>query len=131
MLFLTFIMAKETTGTGCKMGKKRSSEPANSYKDLFAVTDKESALIMAIVDRVVKNGAKIDPTEMCMCLAAAHCNGCKLRLQDMLDGDLFDIYHDIFGIHGNINRRTGKIEGLFCPRFSRGKSTRKGNKNNE
>ena len=42
----------------------------------------------------------------------------NLRLEDMLSGGDFDFAHDFTGIQGTMNRETGRIEGLFVPRFA-------------
>jgi hypothetical protein len=41
-----------------------------------------------------------------------------LRLNDLLNADDFNFNHDIFGIRGNLNRQTGKIENCFSPRYT-------------
>jgi hypothetical protein len=42
-----------------------------------------------------------------------------LRLDDMLASDDSNFWHDIYGISANINRRTGKLENCFLPRFAK------------
>jgi hypothetical protein len=41
-----------------------------------------------------------------------------MRLDDWLAADNFNFSHDFCGIQNCMNRRTGKVEGLFLPRFS-------------
>ncbi|MCK1479288.1 hypothetical protein IVB27_32260 [Bradyrhizobium sp. 197] len=53
-----------------------------------------------------------------MDLAATHCNGNPLRLDDLLKADDFNLLHDVSGIAKHLNRETGKLEGFFSPRFS-------------
>jgi len=53
-----------------------------------------------------------------MDITACHCNGNKLRLNELLKADTYNFAHDICGIVGNINRETGKLENCFLPRFS-------------
>ena len=42
----------------------------------------------------------------------------KMRLQEMADADDFNFAHDFVGIQNTMNRETGRIEGLFVPRFA-------------
>lgn len=42
----------------------------------------------------------------------------NLRLNELLNADNFNFAHDVVGIQNNINRKTGKVENCFLPRFS-------------
>ena len=42
----------------------------------------------------------------------------NLRLADMLAGDDCDFAHDFSEIQAAMNRDTGRVEGLFVPRFA-------------
>ena len=42
----------------------------------------------------------------------------KLRLEEMVEADDFNFAHDFIGIQNTMNRETGKVEGLFVPRFA-------------
>lgn len=53
-----------------------------------------------------------------MDLEAAHCNGCILRLDDLLDANDGEFMHDLIGIQTNLNRETGELTNCFVPRFS-------------
>lgn len=54
-----------------------------------------------------------------MDVTACHCNGCPLRLQELLEADDFNFTHDVFGIRRFIDRTTGEMPGAkFHPRFS-------------
>lgn len=80
----------------------------------------ESRLIMKIVNRgwetMKKNyKAKID---MIMDIDAAN-KDCPLRLQELLDADDINFYHDIIGIGQHMNRQTRKLEDCFLPRFAK------------
>lgn len=59
-------------------------------------------------------------TEMDLCATIAQ--GVPLRLQELLDADMFNFAHDIGGIYRHIDRSTGKLGGFFWPRFARGQS---------
>jgi hypothetical protein len=53
-----------------------------------------------------------------MDIAATHISN-PLRLKEMLNSDNFNFWHDINGIVANLNRKTGKLENCFLPRFSK------------
>lgn len=53
-----------------------------------------------------------------MDIDACHCNGCPLRLQDLLAADEGNFSHDAFGIRANIDRTTGKLQNCFHPRYA-------------
>lgn len=42
----------------------------------------------------------------------------NMRLEEMADAPDADFAHDFIGIQDNINRETGKVEGLFVPRYA-------------
>ena len=42
----------------------------------------------------------------------------NLRLEDWLEADDFNFAHDWYGIRKHIDRRTGKMENCFVPRFA-------------
>lgn len=65
------------------------------------------------------NGRSLDYLNTLMDLVATHANGNPLRLADLLAADDFNLIHDVMGIAAHINRRTGKLEGFFLPRFSK------------
>lgn len=54
-----------------------------------------------------------------MDISACHLNGCELRLNELLNADNSNFAHDIFGIRANINRKTGKLENCFLPRYAK------------
>ena len=87
----------------------------------FSVTPADHILIVKIVDRAIKlyarAGVRIDQTSTEMDLTACHANGMPLDLPRLLEADDFNFAHDITGIANHINRRTGKIERCFMPRF--------------
>jgi len=59
-----------------------------------------------------------DKMELVLDIDACHCNGCPLKLQELLNAENVDFAHDISGIRFNINRKTGKLENCFDPRYS-------------
>ena len=90
----------------------------------FNATNEEFTAITKIVDAYAQwrqsiGGEPIDVRSAYMDLEACHCNGCPLRLQDMLAEEHFDsLIHDVSGIIGTIDRTTGKLTNHFLPRFA-------------
>lgn len=85
---------------------------------------KDSRVIAEIVKRL-KNVAgtvlseDFDYLSMEMDISATHANGCPLRLEDLLKSSDSNFIHDLAGINKYINRKTGKLEECFWPRFAR------------
>jgi len=44
---------------------------------------------------------------------------CPLKLQELLEADDNNFYHDIIGIGQHLNRQTRKLEDCFVPRFAK------------
>lgn len=87
--------------------------------DWNKATKEDILLIDQIVQRFKKEMPDFAPPQtMSMDLTAVHVSGCKLRLQDMLDADKFNLAHDCIGINGHIDRDTGKLMDCFWPRFA-------------
>lgn len=88
----------------------------------FKTSNKDNKIILDIVDHAQQlgneDGYTIDHLSLKMDITAAHLNGCRLRLQDLLEADNFNFSHDVFGIAHHINRETGKLDNHFLPRFS-------------
>ena len=86
----------------------------------FATNEEDNRLIHAIVDRVMKGeaGKNLDRLDVMMDITAAHCNGCPLKLSELLGADDFNFSHDVFGIMRHIDRMTGKLTDFFTPRFA-------------
>lgn len=82
----------------------------------------DTKIIHDIVERL--KGLELMPEDfdylsLGMDLSATHANGCPLRLEDLLKADKFNLLHDLMGIRNHINRKTGKLEGFFLPRFAK------------
>lgn len=88
----------------------------------FDTSKNERMIISKIARRAVllakEAGISYDTIDAEMDISAVHCNGCQLRLKDLLDADDFNFSHDVFGVRRHINRETGKLEDCFSPRFS-------------
>jgi hypothetical protein len=54
-----------------------------------------------------------------MDVLAAHLNGCPMRLVELLNADDGDFVHDVCGIVMNLDRKTGKLENCFLPRYAK------------
>ena len=64
----------------------------------------------------IKPPKKLD---LIMDIEATHNNGCPLQLATLLKADNFNLVHDVNGIQTNINRKTGKLENCFLPRYAK------------
>lgn len=91
----------------------------------FEVSIEDYNVIEQIVERALLqeeqsgSGLVSDRTTMTMDLIACHANGCPLKLQDMLKADDLNFAHDVYGIRDHIDRRTGKMQRHFLPRFAK------------
>lgn len=78
----------------------------------------DAALIEAIADRCIATGCDgLDRKTILRELTLCHLNACPLRLEAMMNGDLFNLAHDVYGIHAHLNHKTGKLDNLFVPRY--------------
>lgn len=89
----------------------------------FDCSKQDMDLIVKIVERFNEHrtSLKLEPLDVTttkMNLVACHCNGCPLKLEDMLNGNTFSIAHDVLGIAQNLSTKTGEIKGSFRPRFA-------------
>ena len=84
----------------------------------------ECDLIRKIVIRAVEdldiqpNGNGDTFMSLLMDIEAVHCNGNPLKLKELLNADDYNFLHDVHGIRGNIDRRTGALLNCFSPRYS-------------
>ncbi len=81
-------------------------------------TKKEHELAVAIAKRAVNAGNIRSVGSISMDIIATHTHGCKLKLQQLLDADLGDFLHDVYGIAQAIDRGTGILGDCFSPRYS-------------
>jgi hypothetical protein len=78
--------------------------------------------ISKIVKRFIEDhpdGKNVDALSLNMDIEKCHTDNFKLDLDGLLNADNFNFFHDVVGIHNNLNRQTGKIENCFVPRFSK------------
>jgi len=84
------------------------------------INREEMQLISKIVDRAFNTemqahySSKLD---MFMDIEAVH-NDCPLNLQNLLEADNLNFFHDVIGIYENLNRKTKRLENCFVPRFT-------------
>ncbi len=92
------------------------------YTPLKAMRDADMEIINKIAHRAThlyaKHDVACDKLTVVMDLTAAHFNGNKLRLPELLEADDFNFMHDIGGINRHLNRETYELENCFSPRFS-------------
>ena len=81
-------------------------------------TEEEFELIKKIASRADQIYRGWGMGKIMMDIEATHCNGCKLRLGELLEANEFDFCHDVFGINANLNRETGELENCFLPRYA-------------
>ncbi len=90
----------------------------------FDTTKHETDTIIQITNRAKSLVTLHAPTlrytkqEIHMDVTACHANGNPLRLENLLHADDYEFLHDILGIRQHIDRETGKLDGIFTPRFS-------------
>ena len=88
----------------------------------FDTTKDEMRLVVAIARRAAmlraEDGIRTDIMALEMDIAACHCNGCPLKLAELLEVDDFNFMHDIYGISAHLDRETGELRGCFLPRFA-------------
>lgn len=88
----------------------------------FTATKDEIKLISEIARRAIGMVAGTDVTydmqDAMMDIEACHCNGCPLDLSKLAGAPATDFAHDVFGIRRHLNRRTGKLEDCFLPRYA-------------
>lgn len=88
----------------------------------FDMSATEYRLVAKIAKRAVQMAVELkipyEYTDCEMDLTACHANGCPLRLEELLGADDGNFGHDVFGIRRFINRSTGKVNQVFCPRYA-------------
>lgn len=86
----------------------------------FNATKEDCEIIGKILDRAQEMGhlSQRNRINSDMDITACHLNGTPLRLADWLAANDFNFVHDLYGIDHHMNRRTGKLEGCFVPRFA-------------
>lgn len=81
-----------------------------------------TALEAETIDYIAVRAAAMDSSfiriTVMVDIALTHCNGCPLNLQAFATTDDRHFVHDVTGIHRHLDRKTGKLGGMFHPRFA-------------
>lgn len=85
----------------------------------WTATKGERALILDIAQRACTLDSEYSVLDLQMDIEACHCNGCPIRLTDLLLADDANFGHDVFGISAFISRDNGKLYSYFLPRFAK------------
>lgn len=84
------------------------------------INQKNVDLIIEIVDRAWESMKSHYTDKLDMMLDMEFANrDCPLKLQELLDAEEFNFWHDILGIYKNLNRKTKKLENCFMPRYAK------------
>lgn len=83
--------------------------------------------IIKIAERYIQNAIEFEvpkvlqrpKLEVIMDIEATHNNGCQLKLEELLSANDGNFMHDVCGIMANLNRKTGKLENCFLPRYNK------------
>ena len=86
--------------------------------DWKKITSEETRIIRKIIKRTDKLLPIKDHMSAQMDVEAAHIEH-KIKLEELLKADRFNLAHDVFGIMRNMNRSTGKLDNCFVPRYSK------------
>lgn len=76
-----------------------------------------AAMLLHIKQRAGKAGEQAFIKDCSMDVSATHVSGCPLRLEELLAAGEFDFLHDVVQISKHLDRKTGKIDTTFCPRY--------------
>jgi len=80
------------------------------------LTSAELNTIGKIAERACK-GAQLDKTTTIMDISAAQID-CPMRLDELLQADELNFWHDIGGISRHLDRETGQLTDCFVPRYA-------------
>lgn len=89
----------------------------------FNATPSECHIIKQIAQRYKtlreSLGWQTDLLDVVMDITATHMNGCPLDLQKLLSAQEMDFAHDVAGIREHLDRKTGRLENCFLPRYAK------------
>jgi hypothetical protein len=83
-----------------------------------AEIDLESKIAKRAIALAAKHDIELKQIDIMMDIDACHCNGCPLKLVELLNASDFDFSHDVLGIRRHINRETGELIDCFLPRYA-------------
>jgi len=91
----------------------------------MSVSVADAGYIKDIAQRVVDwgdanmRGHRMKMLDVIMDLTAVHANGCPLYLATLAQGArISDVMHDVVGISRHLDRKTGKLQDGFLPRYA-------------
>lgn len=85
----------------------------------WTATKEESEAFRRMAKRAYAIDSRRSIGDYMMDLEACHCNGCPLDIEKLEKADDFNFTHDVFGIVGHLDRRTGQLTRCFLPRCAR------------
>lgn len=95
---------------------RRNSHPLDAARDHALEVIKKIAA--RAVHVYAQHDVRADEVTIIMDLTACHMHGQKLRLEDLLAADDFNLIHDVGGINRHLDRKTYMLMDGFSPRFS-------------
>jgi len=102
------------------INNQKTTKPEIMTTIKWDATKKDVLLITEITKRAVKGcPTSINYLQLNMDITAVHCNDNPLRLEEFLNADEFNFWHDIYGIRKHIDRNNGKLQNCFLPRFNK------------
>lgn len=91
----------------------------------FKVSAYEGHLILRVARRAVSLGidthnspSPAEEQQWVRDIVLCHNHGCPLMLAELLAASCDEFTHDMIGIRSFLNRNTGKLEGIFHPRYA-------------
>lgn len=88
----------------------------NLFESKLSRNDHE--FLNKIAERAIAQGINRPKMYLLMDLTAA-CRACPLRLEELLQADNANFFHDVLGIIQHLNRTTGELTDCFVPRYAR------------
>lgn len=102
--------------------------------DWSALSNEELNLLNEITQRAVlvarENKVPLSPLHTLTSLGTTQIHH-PLRLRDLLAADEDELMHEVLGIVQNLDPDTGRLEGLFSPRFTDHRRVRQADAANE
>ncbi len=84
----------------------------------FETSKYEDSLIAQIAARADAIWPDYGKNAWALDVTAVHCNGCQLRLHELLASGDAHFAHDLGGIRRHLDRDTGKLPETWHPRFA-------------
>ena len=91
----------------------------------FDVSTYEGYLILRVAQRAMSLGIRArnilpctEEQQWVRDIVLCHNHGCPLMLAELLAASADEFNHELIGIRSFLNRNTGKLEGIFHPRYA-------------